>query len=127
MIKHRLQSGKSFGLPGRPRAWVVPLEALGVPHFWLGAGVFLAFLAVGAVQGFGAEVAIWREVPVHGEDLAGQLARPVAEMKQQLANEGCDQVSLAYWSLGVPLRLRVEVRCLGTYGARGQRPDVESR
>jgi len=44
---------------------------------------------------------------------ADQLARPVAEMKQELTSLGCNQFSLAYWSEAMPTRLRVELRCRG--------------
>lgn len=44
----------------------------------LGAGMLLALLALWAGQGVGGETAIWREVAVHGQDLAGQLAQPVS-------------------------------------------------
>ena len=87
------------------------LKARRVSPFWLGAGTLLTFLALWPGQGVGGEMAIWREVAVHGQDLAGQLAQPVAEMKQQLKSLGCTQFSLAYWSEDMPTRLRVEVRC----------------
>ena len=87
------------------------LKARRVSAVWLGAGMLLAFLALWPGQGVGGEAVIWREVAVHGQDLAGQLSQPVAEMKQQLMNLGCDQFSLAYWSEDMPTLLRVEVRC----------------
>lgn len=90
---------------------MISLQALRVSPFLLGAGMLLVFLALWAVQGFGGEVVIWREIAVHGGDLAGQLAQPVAEMKQQLTSLGCNQFSLAYWSEDMPTRLRLEVRC----------------
>lgn len=89
------------------------LKAVRGSSFWLGAGTLLAFLSLWAGQGVGGETAIWREVGVHGGDLADQLARPVAEMKQQLTSLGCDQFSLAYWSEATPTRLRVELSCRG--------------
>lgn len=92
---------------------MISLKALRVSPFSLGAGMLLAFLALWAVQGVGGEVAIWREIAVHGQDLAGQLAQPVAEMKHQLTSLGCNQFSIAYWSVDLPTRLRVEVRCRG--------------
>lgn len=87
------------------------LKARRVVPFRLGVGTLLAFLSLWAGQGVGGETAIWREVAVHGQDLAGQLAQPVAEMKQQLKSLGCNQFSLAYWTVDIPTRLRVEVRC----------------
>lgn len=90
---------------------MLSLKALRVSPFWLGAGVLVASLVLGGIGGFGGEVAVWREVAVHGQDLAVQLAEPLAEMKQQLTNQGCSQFSLAYWSMGIPTRLHVEVRC----------------
>jgi len=92
------------------------LKAVRGSSFWLGAGTLLAFLSLWAGQGVGGETAICREVAVHGQDLAGQLAQPVTEMKQQLTGLGCDQFSLAYWSVDIPTRLRVEVRCRGWMG-----------
>lgn len=82
-----------------------------VSRFWLGAGGLVAFLALWAIQGFGGEVAISREIAVQGDDLPSRLAEPVAEMKRELASRGCSQFSLTYWSVGTPARLRVEVRC----------------
>ena len=87
------------------------LKARRVSPFWLGVGTLLAFLALWAMPGFGGEVAIWQEVAVHGQDLASQLAQPVAEMKQELTYLGCNQFSLTYWSVDIPTHLRVEVRC----------------
>ncbi|MBI4560915.1 MAG: hypothetical protein HY724_02635 [Candidatus Rokubacteria bacterium] len=78
-----------------------------------GSLALLALLALWAGQGVGDEVAIWREVAVHGQDLAGQLAQPVAEMKQELTSLGCNQFSLAYWWGDLPTQLRVEMRCRG--------------
>ena len=89
------------------------LKAVRVSPFWLGAGTLLAFLALWATQGVGGEVVVWREVAVHGQDLASQLAQPVAEMKQQLKSLGCNQFSHAYWSEDIPTQLHVEVRCRG--------------
>ena len=89
------------------------LKARRVVPFRLGVGILLAFLSLWAGQGVGGETAIWREVAVHGQDLAGQLAQPVAEMKQELTSLGCNQFSLAYWTVDMPTRLHVEVRCLG--------------
>jgi len=89
------------------------LKAVRGSSFWLGAGTLLAFLSLWAGQGVGGETAICREVAVHGQDLASQLAQPVAEMKQQLTSLGCNQFSLAYWSEAIPTRLRVELRCRG--------------
>lgn len=92
------------------------LKARRVVPFWLRVGTLLAFLSLWAGQGVGGETAIWREVAVHGQDLASQVAQPVAEMKEQLTNQGCNQFSLAYWAVSMPTRLRVEVRCLGWIG-----------
>ena len=86
-------------------------KALRVSPFWLGAGMLVASLALWTGQGVGGEVAISREIAVHGQDLASQLARPVAEMKQELTYLGCNQFSLTYWSVDIPTHLRVEVRC----------------
>lgn len=90
---------------------MISFKALRISPFWLGAGMLLASHALWAVRGAAGEVAIWREVIVHGQDLAGQLAQPVTEMKQQLMNQGCSQFSVAYWSVDTATRLRVEVRC----------------
>lgn len=54
---------------------------------------------------------IWRDVAIHGDDLAGQLSESIDEMKHHLTSLGCQEFSLAYWSVDVPTRLRVEVRC----------------
>jgi hypothetical protein len=75
--------------------------------------MLFAFLALWAMPGFGGEAMISREVTVHSQDLAGQLAQPVAEMKRELTSLGCDQFSLAYWSADIPTRFHVEVRCRG--------------
>jgi hypothetical protein len=75
------------------------------------AGMLLAFLALWAIPGSGEEPVISRELILHGQDLADQLTQPVAEMKQELTSLGCSQFSLAYWSVDMPTRFRVEVRC----------------
>ena len=95
---------------------MISLGALSVCQFWLGAGVLLAALTLWPNQGAGGETVIWREVAVHGQDLADQLAQPVAEMQQQLTSLGCAQFSLAYWSVDIPTQLHVEVRCRGWRG-----------
>ncbi len=95
--------------------------ALRVSPFWLGAGVLLAFLALWTGRGAADEVAIRREVAVQGGDLVGQLARPIAEMKQELTNLGCSEFSVAYWSVDTLTRFRVEVRCRSWTG--GVPPD----
>lgn len=90
---------------------MISLQALRVSPFSLGVGTLLVFLALGTSQGFGGEVAIWREIAVRGQGLADQLLEPVAEMTQELTSLGCNQFSLAYWSEDMPTRLRLEVRC----------------
>lgn len=87
------------------------LQRRPVSRVWLGAVALAAFLALWAVQGFGGEIAMWREIAVHGRDLTRQVAESVSEMKQQLTTVGCNRFSLAYWSLSIPTRLHVEVRC----------------
>ncbi len=69
-------------------------------------------LALWCAPALGAELAVLRDVEVFGDDVAGQLARPVAEMEEELIRRGCHTFSRAYWSDTTPLRtLHVEVRC----------------
>ncbi|MFQ5829875.1 MAG: hypothetical protein ACE5JD_12065 [Candidatus Methylomirabilia bacterium] len=84
-----------------------------VSPFWLGAAGVLLLIALSAGQASGAEVALSREIAVHGQNLSGLIAQPVSEMKRELGKKGCIQFSLAYWSVNTPTRLRVEVRCAG--------------
>ena len=75
------------------------------------AGVLTA-LALWCAPGVGAEVAVSRDVEIHGDDVAGQLGLPVSDMEAELARQGCRVFSRAYWSDTTPLRtLHVEVRC----------------
>ena len=60
----------------------------------------------------GAELAVSQDVAVYGDDVAGQLALPVADMEAELGRRGCHAFSRAYWSDTTPLRtLHVEIRC----------------
>lgn len=90
------------------------VKMLRVALFWLGvASLPILFALLWAAPAFGAEMAISREVAVHGQDLKGQLGQPLAAMKQELASQGCGQIAVAIWTMDVPTRLRVEVRCVG--------------
>jgi len=72
----------------------------------------LVALALWWAPALGAEMAVSREVDVAGDDLAGQLQQPVADMEDELAQRGCVAFSRAYWSDSTPLRtIHVEVRC----------------
>lgn len=76
------------------------------------AAAVLGLLALWTVPAFGAEMIVSREIEIAGEDVAGLLARPVAEMERELADRGCVRFARAYWSDAAPLRtLRLEVRC----------------
>ena len=80
---------------------------------WLAGGGLGIFLAFGPAHGWAAEVALSREVTIQGENLVGQLAPPIAEMKRELTAKGCGEFSLAYWTVeDSSTRLHVEVRCL---------------
>ncbi len=60
----------------------------------------------------GAELRTSREVALHGEDLAARLEAAVDELKREFTDQGCERISVAYWSDTVPLaRLHVEVAC----------------
>jgi len=60
----------------------------------------------------GAELAVSQDVEVYGDDVAGQLALPAADMEAELGRRGCHVFSRAYWSDTTPLRtVHVEVRC----------------
>ena len=75
------------------------------------AGV-LAVLTLGTAPALGADMVVSREVEISGDDVAGLLAGPVADMEWELAGQGCHAFARAYWSETTPLRaLRVEVRC----------------
>lgn len=87
------------------------MAARGTSPFRLGAAMLLGSLALSPAHAVGGEGAVWREIAVHGEDVLGQVARPVAELKEELMTQGCTEFSLAYWSGELPARLRVEVRC----------------
>ncbi len=77
-----------------------------------GVALVLSMLALCCVPALGAELTVSRDVEVAGDDVAGQIARPVADMEQELARQGCRAFSRAYWSDTIPLRtLHVEVRC----------------
>lgn len=72
----------------------------------------LSALALWCTPALGAEIAVSRDVEIFGADVAGQLARPVAEMEEELTRRGCHAFSRTYWSDTTPLRvLHVEVRC----------------
>ena len=90
---------------------MVSVKAVRVSPSWLGAALLVASLALWPIGGFGGEAAISRELILHGQNLVGQLAEPVAEMKRQLTSLGCNEFSLTYWSDEMPTRLHVEVRC----------------
>jgi hypothetical protein len=75
------------------------------------ASVLVAF-ALWYAEALGADMAVSRDVEVAGDDVAGQLQRPVADMEHELAQQGCVAFSRAYWSDTTPLRtIHVEVRC----------------
>jgi len=75
------------------------------------AGV-LSALALCCTPALGAEMVASRDIEVAGDDVAAQLARPVADMERELARRGCLMFSRAYWSDRSPLRtLHVEVPC----------------
>lgn len=77
-----------------------------------GVGSVLVALALGWAEAQGAEMIVSRDVEVAGDDVAGQLQRPVADMEHELAQRGCVAFSRAYWSDTTPLRtIHVEVRC----------------
>lgn len=99
-----------------PFGWVLlvlrlrPVRAVARRLGW--AAAVLGLLALWTVPALGAEMVASREVEVTGEDVAGLLARPVAEMERELADRGCTRFARAYWSGAAPLRtLRLEVRC----------------
>jgi hypothetical protein len=72
----------------------------------------LTALTLRCAPAVGAEVAVSRDVEIHGDDVAGQLVLPVSDMEGELARQGCRVFSRAYWSDTTPLRtLHVEVRC----------------
>ncbi len=72
----------------------------------------LSALALWCAPALGDEMTVSREVEIRGDDVVGQLARPVAEMEEELIRRGCHALSRAYWSDTTPLRtLHVEVRC----------------
>ena len=75
------------------------------------AGV-LSALALWSAPTAGAEITVSRDVQIFGDDVLGQLARPVADMEAELAQRGCRAFSRAYWSDATPFRtLHIEVRC----------------
>ena len=75
------------------------------------AGV-LSALALWSAPTLGAEITVSRDLEIFGDDVVGQLARPVADMEAELAQQGCRAFSRAYWSDTTPFRtLHVEVRC----------------
>ncbi len=77
-----------------------------------GVARVLFALALWFTPVFGAELRLSQDVAIHGEDVVGQLARPVTEMEEALAQRGCHAFTRAYWSDITPLRtLHVEVRC----------------
>jgi hypothetical protein len=72
----------------------------------------LVALALWWVPALGAEMSVSRDVDVAGDDVVGQLTRPVADMEDELAQRGCVAFSRAYWSDTSPLRtIHIEVRC----------------
>ena len=75
------------------------------------AGALLA-QALLTAPALGAELAVSQDVEVYGDDVAGQLALPAADMEAELGRRGCHVFSRAYWSDTTPLRtVHVEVRC----------------
>ena len=69
-------------------------------------------LTLWTAPALGADMVVSREIEISGDDVTGLLARPVAEMEEELARQGCHQFSRSYWSDTTPLRaIRVEVRC----------------
>ena len=75
------------------------------------AGALLA-LGLFKAPALGAEMAVSRDVEIYGNDVAGQVALPVADMEAELARRGCRAFARAYWSDTTPLRtLHIEVRC----------------
>ncbi len=72
----------------------------------------LVMLALWSAPTLGAEITVSRDVEIFGDDVVGQVARPVADMEAELAQQGCRVFSRAYWSDTIPFRtLHVEVRC----------------
>jgi hypothetical protein len=69
-------------------------------------------LVLWSAPALGAEITVSRDLEIFGDDVVGQLARPVADMEAELAQQGCRAFSRAYWSDTTPFRtLHVEVRC----------------
>src|SRR3989441_7387292 len=65
------------------------------------AGVLLA-QALLTAPALGAELAVSRDVEIYGDDVAGQLAPPVADMEAELARRGCPAMSRAHWTHTTP-------------------------
>ncbi|MFQ5830138.1 MAG: hypothetical protein ACE5JD_13430 [Candidatus Methylomirabilia bacterium] len=112
----RARGDQAVGASGCFRVQALAPKVCQPSPLWVAAGCLVISLALFAAPAGGAEVTISREVTVHGENLGGQLAQPLAKMKEQLMSQGCKEFSVAFWTVGIPSRVRVEVRCLGWRG-----------
>lgn len=110
---------RGIRVSGGSRARTTVLKVCRRSPLWVAAACLLISLALPAAPAAGAGVAISREVTVHGKNLGGQIAQPLAKMKEQLTNQGCREFTVAFWTVGIPSRVRVEVRCVSW---RGQGP-----
>ena len=79
---------------------------------WARALLVLATVTLSLRPAWGEDMLLSRKVSARGDDVTARVERAVAEMKRELASQGCDRIAVAYWSESVPLKhLRVEVRC----------------
>lgn len=79
---------------------------------WTRTLLVLSVLTLSIEAAWGADSVLSRDVSASGADVVTQIDGAVAEMRHQLASQGCDRIVVAYWSKSVPIkRLHVEVWC----------------